>query len=321
MNFDAAPVFFWFAASAAVTVLSLALLVRYAMNNLALYLLTVLIWGSTWIAIKYQLGDVEVMVSIAHRSMLAAALMAVYLLLRRQSMRLSLRDHGMTLLMGLLLFSCNYIFIYTGTEGLPTGLVAVVFSTMVILNMVNGALFLGLPLSGMVAIGSALGLAGMAALFLPELEGFSLSDAGFRSLLLCLGGTLCASLGNIVAARNIRAGLPVLVTNTWGMFYGASTLYLLALMTGRSIELAWNPQYLLSLLYLAVFGSVVAFWAYVTLIARIGPDRAAYTSLLFPVVALLISTVVEGFHWSPLALLGIGLVLAGNWLVMRRGAA
>ncbi len=291
------------------------------MNNLALYLTTVLIWGSTWIAIKYQLGDVAVLVSIAHRSMLGAALMAVFLLLRRQSLRLAPRDHLMSGLMGLLLFSCNYVFIYNGTEGLPSGLVAVVFSTMVILNMVNGALFLGLPISTMVALGSALGLLGMGLLFLPELEGFSLSDTGFRSLLLCLGGTLCASLGNIVAARNIRAGLPVVVTNTWGMFYGSAALYLVALITGRSISLAWNPEYLLSLLYLSVFGSVIAFWAYVTLIARIGPDRAAYTSLLFPVVALLISTVVEDFHWSALSLLGIVLVLAGNWLVMRRGAA
>ncbi|TXS94343.1 EamA family transporter [Parahaliea maris] len=291
------------------------------MNNVALYILTVLIWGSTWIAIKYQLGEVSVLVSIGHRSMLAALLVFAFLLLRRQSLRLPLRQHAFVLAQGLLLFSGNYVFIYPATAELTSGLVAVVFSTMVILNMVGGALFLGIPASAMVAVGGALGLTGMAALFLPELQVFSLSDNSFRALLLCFAGTCCASVGNLFAARNTRAGLPVLVCNAWGMFYGAVALYLSAVVLGHEIRLQWQPQYLLSLLYLAVFGSVVAFWAYVTLIGRIGPDRAAYSSLLFPVVALLISTFAEGYQWSVLALLGLALVLAGNWLVMRRGAA
>jgi drug/metabolite transporter (DMT)-like permease len=291
------------------------------MNTAVLYLLTVLIWGSTWIAIKYQLGEVSVLVSIAHRSMLAALLVFAALLLRRKGLRLGRREHLLVLAQGLLLFSGNYVFIYTATAYLTSGLVAVVFSTMVILNMVGGAVFLGIPMSRMVAVGGAVGLAGMVLLFLPELRAFSLSDASFRALLLCFAGTCCASLGNMVAARNTRAGLPVLLCNAWGMFYGASALYLLALALGHTITLEDRPSYLLSLGYLAVFGSVLAFWAYVTLIGRLGPDRAAYSSLLFPVVALLISTVAEGYQWSLPALAGLVLVVLGNWLVMRRGAA
>ena len=291
------------------------------MNNAVLYILTIVIWGSTWIAIKYQLGDVSVLVSIAHRSMLAALLVFGLLLLQRKSLYLTRRDHLMVLAQGLLLFSGNYVFIYPATAELSSGLVAVVFSTMVILNMVNGALFLGIPASRMVAVGGGVGLAGMAALFLPELQSFSLEDASFRALLLCFGGTCCASFGNIFAARNTRAGLSVLVCNAWGMFYGATALYLAALSMGHAITVSWRPSYLLSLVYLSVFGSVVAFWAYVTLIGKIGPDRAAYSSLLFPVVALIISTFVEDFQWSLLSLGGLVLVLFGNWLVMRRGAA
>lgn len=291
------------------------------MNNVILYLLTVLIWGSTWIAIKYQIGAVSVLVSIAHRSMLAALLVFAVLLLRRNSVRLAPREHLPVLAQGLLLFSGNYVFIYPATAELTSGLVAVVFSTMVILNMAGAALFLGIPASAMVAVGGAVGLVGMVALFLPELSAFSLSDDSFRALLLCFAGTCCASFGNLFAARNTRAGLPVLVCNAWGMFYGATALYLTALLLGHPITVEWRPSYLVSLLYLAVFGSVLAFWAYVTLIGRIGPDRAAYSSLLFPVVALLISTFVEGFQWSLLALGGLVLVLFGNWLVMRRGAA
>lgn len=289
------------------------------MNNALLYLVTVVIWGSTWIAIKYQAGEVSALVSIAHRSMLAALLVFGVLLLRRDSLRLAPRDHLMVLAQGLLLFSGNYVFIYPATAELTSGLVAVVFSTMVILNMAGGALFLGIPANRMVAVGGGVGLVGMVALFLPELESFSLEDDSFRALLLCFAGTCCASLGNLFAARNTRAGLPVLVANAWGMFYGGSALYLTALALGQPITVEWRASYLVSLLYLAVFGSVLAFWAYVTLIGRIGPDRAAYSSLLFPVVALLISTVVEGFQWSLMALGGVVLVLFGNWLVMRRG--
>lgn len=291
------------------------------MNNLLLYVITVVIWGSTWIAIKFQLGTVAPVVSIAHRSMLAALLIFFYLTLRRRLLPLSRRNHVMVCLQGLCLFSGNYLFIYPATEHLASGLVAVVFSTMVILNMLNGALFLRLPINGMVALGGAIGLLGMVGVFMPELESFSLNDDGFRALLLCFAGTCCASFGNIFAARNAREGLPVLVCNAWGMLYGAVALYAAALVLGTPITVDWQFAYLSSLFYLAVFGSVVAFWAYATLIGNIGPDRAAYSSLLFPVVALLISTVFEDYHWTLLGLAGFGLVLAGNWLVMRRGSA
>ena len=291
------------------------------MNNLVLYVATVLIWGSTWIGIKYQLGDVSPLVSIAHRFMLAAVLIFAYLLLRRQLARVSLTHHLFIALQGLCLFCTNYVFIYTATAQLTSGLVAVVFSTMVIMNMVNAAIFLGLPMSPMVALGGAVGLAGMAGVFLPELQALDLSDANFRALLMCLAGTLSASLGNIVAARNQRYGLGVLTCNAWGMLYGALTLYVVALLLGHRITLSAEPAYLISLVYLSVFGSVVAFWAYVTLIGNIGADRASYTSLLFPIVALAISTLLEGYSWTWVAAGGLCLVLVGNALVMRRGKA
>jgi drug/metabolite transporter (DMT)-like permease len=290
-------------------------------NSVFLYLLTVLVWGSTWIAIKYQLGVVPPLVSIGHRFMLAALLVFGLLLLRRDAWRLSLRHQPQVLLQGLCLFCINYVFIYSATLQLTSGLVAVVFSTMVILNMFNGALFLGLPASPQVAVGGAVGLLGMVGVFMPELRALDLSDANFRALLMCFAGTCFASLGNIVAARNLRHGLPVLACNAWGMLYGALILYAVALLLGQPLVLDPHPRYLLSLLYLALFGSVLAFWAYVTLIGRIGADKAAYSALLFPVVALLISTALEGYQWTMQAFVGLCLVLLGNWLVMRRGKA
>jgi drug/metabolite transporter (DMT)-like permease len=121
----------------------------------------------------------------------------------------------------------------------------------------------------------------------------------------------------MVAAGNIRRGLPVLVCNCWGMIYGALVLYLAALLLGVPIHVDWRPDYLWSLLYLALFGTVLAFWAYISLIGRIGADRAAYTTLLFPVVALMLSSWLEDYRWSLWSICGLVLVMTGNWLAMR----
>jgi len=287
------------------------------MNNWLLYSLTVLIWGSTWIGIKYQLGVVDPMVSIAHRFMLSSLLIWLFLIVRRQPMRLPVRDHVFLLLQGLCLFCGNYYFIYHAEMVLTSGLVAVVFASLMMFNVINGALFLGSRIHAGVVAGGLLGLVGMAMVFWPEMEALDMSDQNFIALLYCLAGTALASFGNIIAARNRRHDMPVLVTNAWAMGYGSLAMYLAALLFGAQITLDWSASYILSLLYLCVFGSVIAFWAYLTLIGRIGADRAGYANLLFPLVALLISTFVESYRWSLLAVTGLTIVVLGNWLVMR----
>jgi drug/metabolite transporter (DMT)-like permease len=290
-------------------------------SNWFLYSLTVLIWGSTWIAIKYQLGSVDPMASIAHRFALSALLIAVFLLLRRESLRLPARHHPFLLLQGLCLFCINYYFVYHAELVLASGLVAVVFAGIMMANVVNGAIFLGTPVRGGVVVGGLIGLAGMGTVFWPELTAFTLADANFVALLYCLAGTLMASFGNIIAARNKLHQVPLLAGNTWAMAYGAVAMYLAALLSGAAITVDWNPLYLLSLLYLVVFGSVIAFWAYLSLIGNIGADRAGYANLVFPLVALAISTLLEGYHWTLTAVIGLGLVIIGNWLVMRSQGA
>lgn len=291
------------------------------MNNWVLYSLTVVIWGSTWIGIKYQLGVVDPMASVAHRFLLSALLIWVFLLLRRQPLRLPLRDHPFLLLQGLCLFCVNYYFVYHAEMVLTSGLVAVVFSSLMMFNVINGALFMGSPVHGGVVLGGVIGLLGMAAVFWPELDALDLSDQNFVALLYCLAGTALASFGNIIAARNRRHDIPVLVTNTWAMAYGAVAMYIAAIVSGVSITIDWSAPYILSLLYLSIFGSVVAFWAYLTLIGRIGADRAGYANLVFPLVALLISTLMEGYQWTLPALMGLSIVMVGNWLVMRASKA
>ena len=241
----------------------------------------------------------------------------LFLLLRRQSMHLPLRDHPFLLLQGVCLFCANYYFVYHAEVILASGLVAVVFSTLMMFNVINGALFMGAKIHAGVVFGGLIGLGGMAAVFWPELDALNLSDQNFVALLYCLAGTALASFGNIVAARNRKHEIPVLVTNIWAMAYGAIAMYIAAILSGKSIAIDWSSPYILSLLYLSVFGSVIAFWAYLTLIGRIGADRAGYANLLFPVVALLISTFIEDYRWTLPAILGMATVALGNWLVMR----
>jgi drug/metabolite transporter (DMT)-like permease len=287
-------------------------------QNLFLYLVTVLIWGSTWLAIKFQLGSVDPILSVVYRFTLSSLILLAFAGLRRINLRFTARQHLFFALQGALLFSMNYLLVYLAEQRLTSGLVAVIFSTLVFMNILIGALFLGTPVRWNVLVGALIGLVGITLVFLPELTAFSLQDSGFVGLLLGLAGTLSASIGNLVAARNQRERLPVVQTNAFGMGYGAILMILIALITGASFTIEVTPAYILSLVYLAVFGSVIAFGAYLTLLGRIGADRAAYSSLLFPLVALGLSTLFEGYLWSAPAIVGVLLVVVGNFIVLAK---
>lgn len=289
--------------------------------NLGLYGATVLFWGTTWIAMKYQVGPVASELSVAYRFSLAAAVVFLWALASRQRLRFGLRVHGLLALMGLCMFSFNFYFFYQAAAWVTSGLLAVVFSMTVVLNIINGRLLLGRRAAPRTLVAAALGVAGIVVLFWPEVSRFDLADDGSLGLLLALTGTLCFSLGNIASARAQMLGLPVLSCNAWGMAYGALAMYAVALAGGAPFVFDPALTYGAGLLYLALCGSVLAFGAYLTLLGRIGADRAAYATVLFPLVALAISTVVEDYAWTPTALAGVALVLAGNLLVLLRPRA
>lgn len=288
------------------------------MENAGLYLLASFIWGSTWLAIKYQLGVVPPELSIVYRFALAAAILGAYVWLRRLPMRFSLREHGFIALQGAFLFSINYILVYLAEETLTSGLVAVIFSTLILMNVVLGALLLRDPIRPQVLLGGVIGLAGLTLVFWPELAGLDVSGGRGLGLVLSVVGALSASVGNIVSARNQRNKLPVVQTNALGMGYGALITLVFALARGAPLRFDPSFGYVASLLYLSAFGSVIAFGAYLTLLGRIGPDRSGYTSIVFPVVALILSTLFEGLRWNLVSLAGVALVVAGNGLALSR---
>lgn len=288
------------------------------LSSTNLYLSAVLIWGSTWYAIKFQLGVVEPEVSLVYRFALAAIILLGFCLWRKKNLKFSLSEHRFMALQGLFLFSSNYLVFYWATELLTSGIVALLFSTVILLNIVNSAIFLGKRVSVRVIVGAMFGIAGIAAVFWSELSVVENDADSWHGLWLCLIATFFASIGNILSARNQKKSLPVMQTNAWGMAYGAIIMTLFALINGADFNYDPSISYSLSLVYLSVFGSILAFGCYLTLIGRIGADKAAYTAVLFPVIALGISTLFESYQWSIEALFGFCLVLLGNYIVLTK---
>ncbi len=291
-----------------------------ASQNALLYVVTVLIWGSSWLAIKYQLGSVDPMVSVAYRFMLASALSWLYCRFSGRLMRYSLRDHGFMFLQGASLFALNYWLFYLSELTLTSGLAAVIFSTIVVMNMMNGVLFLKNRLELRVVLGAGIGLFGIIVVFWPEVTDFESGSENLFAVSLAVLATLLASLGNIASARNQRKGIPVVQANTFGMTYGALLMLVLSWATGREFTFEVTLPYVSSLVFLSVFASIIAFWTYLTLLGRVGVERGAYATLFFPLVALGFSTVFEDYQWTASAGIGILLILAGNLLILKRSA-
>ncbi len=288
------------------------------MNNTLLYIVTVLIWGSTWLAIEYQLGVVEPEVSIAYRYILAAGVLFLWCKIRHISLLFKVKDHLWFAALGLLLFCLNYVFAYRAQEYITSAMAAILFSTMVWINILLARLVLGVRTTRRGLLGAFLGIVGIVVLFAPRIETVALDDEILLGSAIGLMGAFVASCGNIVSQLAQRRSLPVVAANTWGMFYGAGLTTLIALLSGHEFNFDGRFTYISSLVYLSVFGSVIAFGAYLTLLGRIGANKAGYATVMFPVVALVLSIVFEGLRLDATILAGMLLVLLGNTLVLNR---
>ena len=258
---------------------------------------------------------------------LASGLLFAWCRLRQIPLGLSLRDHRFMAAQGCFLFGLNYWTIYWSEVYLPSGLVAVIFSLLVFFNIINGRIFLKHPVTLQTVVGGLVGLTGICMLFYPEFA--LLSDSAKADSSTILNGPLLgfglafiavvfASLGNIVATRNGNTGISVWAINAWSIFYGTVILTLIALVTGAEFSYGTTLEYSLSLIYLSVFGTILAFGAYLKLLINIGPSRAGYTSLIIPFVAIILSTLFEDYQWTLLAAGGFVLVALGNYMVLKR---
>lgn len=290
-------------------------------NNSLLFIIPALIWGSTWYAIKFQLGAVDPLVSVTYRFGLAAVILIIFCLLTGRKLHFSFTEHLRIALQGALLFGFNYWLVYQSEEFLSSGLVAVGFSTLIFFNIFFGGIFLGNKIDKKVIFSAISGLVGTAIIFKEELLAFESGGDGMKGLALLVSSIMIASMGNIASAKNSRLQIPVIQATALGMGYGFLIMLTLALFLGKSFLLDTSSEYLISLAYLTIFGSIIAFSGYLTLISRIGPDKAAYAIVVVPVVAVTISTFLEDFNFTVFTALGMILLLAGNVLALYKKKA
>ena len=287
-------------------------------NNFLLFLIPALIWGSTWFIITFQLGEVDPLVSVSYRFFIGGSILWVYALVRKLPLRFSWQQHLRALQQGVLLFGINYWLVYISEQTLTSGLVAVAFSSIVFFNIVFGALFFKAKINKRVVFGALLGLLGTVLIYKAEFATFQVSSEYLIAVVFALSSVIFASLGNITSAINQKNGMPVIQTVAYGMIYGALSMGIVAIVLDKPFVIDTSFEYLASLAYLSIFGSIIAFTTYLTLIGRIGADKAAYTIVFVPIIAIIISAVFESYPIDRYVILGMLLIIIANVVALLK---
>jgi drug/metabolite transporter (DMT)-like permease len=287
------------------------------LKQIIFFVIPCFIWGSTWFAIKFQLGQVDPLVSVSYRFLIAGLLLLVFCAVRKLNMRYTLTEHLRMALQGLILFGFNYWLVYLAEISMSSGVVAIVFSLSIFANIFFNYFLLKGKLHAEVLAGAVLGILGTVLIFSHEIKNQQDLSFGYQTLMFCLGSIVLGSLGNILSKYNQSRKLPVLQTNAFSMTYGSLAMMAMVPLSGKSFTFDPDLPYVFSLLYLSVFGSIVAFTFYLKLVGDIGPDRAGYATLVTPVIALIISSFFENYRWTLFAAAGIFLLFAGNAMAMK----
>ncbi|OJW51113.1 MAG: hypothetical protein BGO67_12350 [Alphaproteobacteria bacterium 41-28] len=288
------------------------------MNNVILYILTVLIWGTTWFAIKLQSGHAPAEISILYRIFLAALCLLVWCKIKGISLRFKIKDHVFLCLLGLSMFSVHLLFVYKATHHIVSGVIAVVFSGVSFLSILNNFIFFRTKPNLNITLGVFIGITGLCLFFWYEVTHVTMENNTIKGFTLAGIGTLIFSTGSIISKRNHNHGLEIIPSMTIGMVYGTLAMIIYTFVQSNHFVFPNSIVYWASLLYLVIPGSIVAFLCYLKLIKTIGPELASYTTVLFPVVALIVSWALEGYEWSITDLLGLSFVFLGNILVMTK---
>ena len=282
------------------------------------FLVVSLIWGSTWLVIRDQLGTVPASWSVAYRFIIAAVGMVILAVAMRQPLKIDRPMVGWTMLLGLLQFSMNFNFVYAAEHHITSGLVAVMFALLIVPNALLAKYWLGRQIGGAFRLGSAIATVGVALLMLQE---YRVAPVGGTEVLLGLSLALCsvctASVSNVLQVTPKIARYPTITILAWSMLWGSLANALFAFITQGPPVIDTRPGYIGGVLYLSIIGSVVTFPLYFRLIRDIGPGKAAYTGVVIPVVAMILSTIFEGYIWSTLALAGGLLAMVGLVVAMQ----
>lgn len=287
-------------------------------STFQLFSICVLIWGSTWFAITFQLGNIAPEMSVGYRFLLASAALFGYCRWRRLPLAFGLRPHLDFALFGTFMFCIGYILVYHAEIYIVSGMVAVGYSVSPMVNMLAARFFFGTPMTKRVTVAALFGVAGIVCIFWPEFGKLSTSRSAELGALLTMLSVLGSSAGSMAALRNQKRGYSTWSSMAWGMLYGGALALAIGLAMGRTLAFDPAAGYVISLVYLAIVGSVVTFACYITLIGRIGAARTAYIGVMVPIAALAISFFFEKFAWGWLTTAGVALSVMGNVLMLRR---
>ena len=288
------------------------------MNNSILFLITLFCWSPTWYLIKFQLGYVDPLLSVFYRFLIAAIIIFIYLVIKKKNLKFSINHHFWFLFFGTCLYSINYVFFYLSNTYLISAFPAIVFSTVVIMNILGETFYFKKKPSLKTLIGATIGMIGIIIIFNDEIFNFSLSEGTHIGLFLALIGTFCASTGNMVHQRNLNNNFPPIQTIAYAMLYGSLVTLFVTQIRGAELIFENSVSYISSLLYLSIFGSIFAFVSYLKLLEKVGPGRAGYVGVVMPVLALMISTIFEKLEWQIDLIIGLPILIIGAILVINQ---
>tara|TARA_B100000780_G_C21066049_1_gene428655 strand:- start:298 stop:1188 length:891 start_codon:yes stop_codon:yes gene_type:complete len=287
-------------------------------NNFILFVITLFCWSPTWYIIKFQLGYVDPLVSVFYRFLAASIIIFIYLIIKNKKLKFTLSHHVWFLFFGVCLYSLNYVFFYLSNTYLISAFPAIVFSTVVIMNILGEAVYFKKKPSLKTLIGATIGMIGIIIIFRDEIFNFSLNNGAHVGLFLALLGTFCASTGNMVHQRNLNNNFPLIETIAYAMFYGSLVTLLIIQIKGTELLFEYSFSYIASLAYLSIVGSIFAFIFYLKLLEKVGAGRAGYVGVVMPVLALLISTLFENLEWQIDLIIGLPILIIGGVLVINQ---
>lgn len=287
-------------------------------STIFLFIATLLCWGPTWYIIKFQLGTVDPMVSVFYRFFLASVIILLFCIYKKINLRFSIKEHFFIAVLGIFLFNINYVIFYLSTQYLISGFVALCFSSILFMNVINNIIFHRSSPNIVTLIGGTIGTLGLIIIFYDEIITFEFSSGTSYGIFLGIIATYFASLGNLISAHTSKIKLEVIPVTGLGMFYGSISLIIYLILMGNSFSFELSHQYIFSLIYLSIFGSVFGFSLYLTLIKKLGSNDAAYVAIIMPLVALVVSTFFEGLVWDLSLVLGAIMIVLGNIIILKR---
>ncbi len=275
-----------------------------------------MIWGLTWIAIKFQLGAVDSNVAVFYRFAAASLILFILAYIKKNSLHYSRNDHLRFLGQGFFMFCLNFLLTYWASSMAPSAIIALAFTSLIYFNMFFARLFLRIPFERKVIFGALVSFAGMGLISYNELLQIQLHPGYLAGFLISLFATVSASLGNIISARSRQLQVPIIANNAWGMFYGCLFSLAYCVIQQSSFHIVANLNFILSFAYLVLFGTIISFGAYLKLIDLVGPAKAAFTSVVSPVIAIFISILVEKMDFNSLMIWGVVFCLIGNVIAL-----